>query len=150
MATFDSGFAGYSSAQIRAFVGDRIPEPLPGTNLAGGQYALLDEISIGTDTVVFGESYSTLGMHDPDLMTADEIEAWRWEIDEHGQPHDAWREWRVLFRDAGWIIALLNFSADITPKFYNDAFVAQFTDADGIFDFDTARKAYENAPHDEL
>lgn len=150
VAPFDSGFAGYTSIQIRDYLVGCDRQPIFGSELPPPRYALLDELSIASETVVLGHGYSTLGMRDPEFMTDDDYLAWEQEIEEHGEANDAWREWRVRFGDANFMAALLEGDVDLSPKLYNDTFVAQFTDADGIFDFDTARKTYENAPHDEL
>lgn len=147
VAPFDSGFAGYTSPQIREFIAERLPETPPGSDLEPCQYALLDERSVATHSVVLGHSYSTLDMRDPDGMTEDELESWQREMDERDDADDddaddAWREWRVHFKDAERMSTKLSFEEDFTMQLYNDRFVAAYTDEDGIFDIASAFRAF--------
>lgn len=143
MAPFESGFRGHTSAQIRDFIAARLPETPEGSDLEPCQYALLDERSVDTESVVLGHSYSTLGMRDPEAMTEEELEAWQRELDElEDEVDDAWREWRVRFEDAERMSTRLGFEEDFTTKLYDERFVAAFAGEDGIFDLEAALGAF--------
>jgi len=56
----------------------------------------------------------------------------------------AWKEWRVSFADAERASTILSFEEDFTMKLYNDAFVAAYSDAEGVFLVEKALEAYVN------
>lgn len=90
----------------------------------------------------------TVRERDPAAMTEDEYDAWNREMDEPdelddpGDAYDAWREWRVHFKDAEDMSTRIGFESDLTPKLYNEDFVAAYTDRDGVFDLESAFRAY--------
>lgn len=141
VAPFETGFLDASSEAIRDWIAERIPIAPYGSNLEPSQYAILDNISIDTNTVIFGNSYSTIMDRDIDTMTEEEREAWERELDEDHED-DAWKEWRVSFKDADEMSTKLGFPSDFTPKLYNDDFVAAYTDGRGVFDYETAHREW--------
>lgn len=143
MAPFDTGFLDHTSDQLQNFITERFSETPPGSDLDSCQYAILDRNSIDANTVVLGHSYSTVEMRDRDAMTEEEREAWEHELDELDDDDDnAWREWRVHFKDAESMSTRLGFEEDFTTKLYNDDFVAVHTDVNGVFNLESAYRAF--------
>jgi len=131
---------------IRTFLAEHLSVPPKGSDLESRQYAILDERSATDQTVILGHSYSSLLMRDPDTMTEDEADQWQFECDEcEDEEDDSWREWRVRFEDADALSTILCFEGDLTPKVYNDEFVATYTDAEGVFQLRSAYRAYAGA-----
>ena len=131
---FETGFLGYTGAQIRDFIAYRLPVNMP-SDIEPCQYAILDQRSARDETVIIAHSYSTLQDRDPETMTEDERERWEEEyeeLDEDDDETDAWCEWRVKFEDAERLSTIVSFEDDFTIKLYNPEFVAAHTDADGI------------------
>lgn len=147
IATFETGFAGFTRDQIRSFVDDRVSdaqEGHSGLELEPGQYTLLDEQSADDNTVVFGKAYSSLHDRDPETMTEDECEQWFAECEENPDASkDLWREYRVTFQEAEKLSTILSMEDDFTQKLYNDQFVAEHTDRTGVFRLARAQQAFE-------
>ncbi|KAG9516917.1 hypothetical protein KCU93_g8948, partial [Aureobasidium melanogenum] len=139
---FISDFQGRE--QIRNFVATHLDDP-PSGDLEACQYALLDERSVMDHTVILAHSYSSFQMRDRDTMTEDELSHWDGECEERiDEPDDSWREWRVRFEEAETLSTYLCFECDFTVKLYNDDFVAAHTDDKGIFQLDSAHRAFED------
>ncbi|KAG9950225.1 hypothetical protein KCU85_g3566, partial [Aureobasidium melanogenum] len=133
-----------SQEQIRKFVVTHLDDPPSASDLEACQYALLDKRSDIDHTVILAHSYSSLAMRDPEIMTEDELNQWNAECEERiDEPDDSWREWRVRFEEADSLSTHLCFESDFTVKLYNEAFVAAHTDDKGIFQVDSARRAFE-------
>lgn len=131
---FETGFVGYTGAQIREFVADRLPADMS-SNIEPCQYAILDQRSARDETIILAHSYSTLQDRDPETMTEDERERWEQqceEIDEEDDEDDAWFEWRVSFQDAERLATIVSFEDDFTIKLYDQDFVVAHSDADDI------------------
>nr|POE46221.1 hypothetical protein CFP56_73183 [Quercus suber] len=150
VAPFETGFAGSSRERIRSFVDELVPNTQtghPGMEVELGQYCLLDEQSMNDDTVVFGKACSSLLDRDPEAMTEDESEQWLIECEENPDAlKDLWREYRVKFHEAESFSAILSMEDEFTQKLYNDQFVAEHTDAHGVFLVNRAQQAFENDP----
>ncbi|THX80846.1 hypothetical protein D6D05_04367, partial [Aureobasidium pullulans] len=98
------------------------------------QYAILDDRSVGDNTVILAHSYSRLQMRVPDTMTEEEAEQWMRECEEDEEgDDDEWRTWRVRFEDAEKMATMLCFEGDFTMKLYSEEFVGRFTDEAGAF-----------------
>lgn len=111
-----------------------------------GQYCLLDEQSANNNTVVFGKALSSLHDRDPEAMTEDESEQWLMQCEENPDaPKDLWREYRVKFEEAESLSTILSMESDFTQKLYNDQFVAEHTNADGVFTVGRAQRAFEGS-----
>ncbi|TKA34372.1 hypothetical protein B0A50_00354 [Salinomyces thailandicus] len=146
---FDTGFVGFSRERIRSFVDELVPdtqEGHPGMEVEPGQYCLLDEQSANNNTVVFGKALSSLHDRDPEAMTEDESEQWLMQCEENPDaPKDLWREYRVKFEEAESLSTILSMESDFTQKLYNDQFVAEHTNADGVFTVGRAQRAFEGS-----
>lgn len=117
MQPFETGFLGYDRDQIRTFIAERLPEPINGTDLEPGRYALLDQRSVEDRTVVLALACSSLYDRDPDIMTEDEREQWWAECEENpDEPNDMWREFRVTFDLADELSTVLTMESDFTQK----------------------------------
>ncbi|KAG9568811.1 hypothetical protein KCU71_g1263, partial [Aureobasidium melanogenum] len=139
---FISDFQGRE--QIRNFIATHLDDP-PSGDLEACQYALLDERSVMDHTVILAHSYSSFQMRDRDTVTEDELSHWDDECEERiYEPDDSWREWRVRFGEAETLSTYLCFECDFTVKLYNDDFVAAHTDDKGIFQLDSAHRAFED------
>ncbi|KAH0359584.1 hypothetical protein KCU65_g9874, partial [Aureobasidium melanogenum] len=134
-----------SQEQICNFVATHLDDPPSGSDLEACQYAFLDQRSAIDRTVILAHSYSKIDMRDPENMTEDELHQWGAECEERmDEPDDSWREWRVRFEEAESLSTHLCFESDFAVKLYNDDFVAAHTDDKGIFQVDSARRAFEN------
>jgi hypothetical protein len=144
---FETGFLGYTGAQIRDFIANRLPADMP-SNIEPCQYAILDQRSARDDTVIIAHSYSTLQDKDPEAMTEEERERWEQEceeVDEENDEDDAWFEWRVSFQDVERLATIVSFEDDFTIKLYNRDFVATHTNADGVLQLRSAFEAWSGA-----
>ncbi|KAI6795778.1 hypothetical protein KC361_g4779 [Hortaea werneckii] len=140
---FYSGFANWTSGDIREFIAKTFPETSSPSNLEPGQYALLDDRSAVDQTVRLAHSYSSLHMRNWEAMNADERARWEEECEEHPDAaDDAWREWRVSFTDAEKLSTILSFEQDFTPKLYSEDFVAAHTDEQGVFHLEPASRDF--------
>lgn len=141
---FETGFLGYTGAQIREFIADRLPVDMT-SNIEPCQHAILDQRSARDETVIIAHSYSTLQDRDPETMTEHERELWGREceeVDEEDGDDDAWFEWRVSFQDAERLATIVSFEDDFTIKLYNRDFVAMHTNADGVLQLGSAFEAW--------
>lgn len=144
MQPFETGFLGYTGAQIREFIADRLPVDMT-SNIEPCQHAILDQRSARDETVIIAHSYSTLQDRDPETMTEHERELWGREceeVDEEDGDDDAWFEWRVSFQDAERLATIVSFEDDFTIKLYNRDFVAMHTNADGVLQLGSAFEAW--------
>ncbi|KAI7495199.1 hypothetical protein KC367_g7533 [Hortaea werneckii] len=131
---FYSGFANWTSGDVREFIAKTLPETSSRSSLEPGQYALLDDPSAVDPTVRLTHSYSSLHTRDWEAMNVDERARWEEECEEHTDAaDDAWREWRVSFTDAEKLSTILSFEQNFTSKLYSEYFVVVYTNEQGIF-----------------
>lgn len=143
VSSFETGFKDFTREQLRNFVAERLQTAPQGTNLGPDQYALLDERSAGDNTVVLSIACSSLHDRDPETMDEAELEQWEEECEDNPNPRkDVWREFRVKFHDAEKLSTDLTMENDFTQKLYNDDFVAEHTDDQGIFKLQRAYEAF--------
>jgi hypothetical protein len=141
---FETGFLGYTGAQIREFIADSLPADMP-SNIEPCQYAILDQRSARDDTVIIAHSSSTLQDKDPEAMTEAERERWEEECEELDEGDDedrAWCEWRVSFQDAERLATIVSFEDNFTVKLHNRDFVVAHTSADGVLQLRAAFEAW--------
>ncbi|KAF2484878.1 hypothetical protein BDY17DRAFT_92918 [Neohortaea acidophila] len=151
VAPFNTGFANWTSEQIRKFVTKHLPDTPNGSNLVPGVYALLDARGGRDGTIVIGHSYSPLLERDVDTMTEEEREEWEEAVESHDYDNDEdleWWEWRVTFDDSWHLTTLLDFESDSTRLLYDRDFVASHTDANGVFQMTRAWKEFTRGEGD--